>query len=82
MTHHANDGSASRIHRSLIRQHGYCNDPSPLLAAAAAIRERCEQGEHTPVVAEARRVTYIGYGRRVEPGTRYCCYCKTILESS
>ncbi len=80
MTHHANDGSASKVHRALIRQHGYHNDPGPLLAAAAAIAARCAAGEHDETVAEPRRVTYLGMGVRVEPGTRYCCRCKKILD--
>lgn len=79
MSHHANDGSASRALRSLLQDHGYRNDPRPELAAAAEQDAKCARGEHLEAVAEPRRVTYIGFGVRVEPGTRYCRRCKKIL---
>jgi hypothetical protein len=79
MAHHANDGTASGILRGLLRQHGYNNNPGALLAAAALLAARCAEGDHSETVAEERRVTYLGMGVRVEPGTRYCRYCKTIL---
>jgi hypothetical protein len=79
MTHHANDGSASRVHRALIKQHGYCNDAGPVLAAAATLAARCANGDHNETVAQSGRVTYLAFGKRVEPGTRYCRYCSVIL---
>jgi hypothetical protein len=49
------------------------------LAFAAAVHARCASGDHDATVAEKGRVTYLAYGKRVEPGTRYCRYCSTIL---
>jgi hypothetical protein len=79
MAHHANDGSASRVLRGLLREHGYNSNPGPLLATAAAQDARCAQGQHDETTAREGYVTHIGLGRRVEPGTRYCRYCKAIL---
>lgn len=81
MSHHANDGSASRTLRGLLRQHGY-NDGSslgPLLERYEAQREACWRGEHDEATAQPRYVTYVR-GRQVKPGTRYCRFCSTILE--
>jgi hypothetical protein len=50
-----------------------------LLATAAAQSERCERGEHDEAIAEKGRVTYLGRGRRIKPGTRYCQRCSAIL---
>lgn len=75
------DGRASRLHRALLREHGYCNDPGPVFAAAAAQAVRCAAGEHDEAVAKRNHVTYLGMGVRVEPGTRYCRFCRTILPS-
>ena len=55
-------------------------DPAgALIAAAAAQSARCEDGEHDEAIAEKGRVTYLGYGQRIEPGTRYCRRCQEIL---
>lgn len=78
MSHHANDGSASRALRGLLKQHGYNNDISGPLAAAAAQDARCAQGEHDEAEARPRYVTYV-QGRQVSPGTRYCRRCWAIL---
>jgi hypothetical protein len=79
--HHANDGTASRIHRALIKEHGYTThaDASAVVTAAQAQAARCERGEHDEAVAEKGRVTWLAFGRRVEPGTRYCRYCSAVL---
>lgn len=81
MTHHANDGSASRALRGLLATHGYNTGTAlgPLLARMAAQQARCIQGEHDERVAEQRRVTYVA-GRQVRPGARYCHFCSAILE--
>lgn len=78
MSHHANDGSASRVLRGLLREHGYNNDPGPALAAAALQDLKCTRGEHLEAVAQPRYVTYVR-GRQVPPGTRYCRRCSKIL---
>ncbi len=49
------------------------------LGALAAQGERCAKGEHDETVAEPNRVTWLAFGRRVEPGTRYCRFCSVIL---
>ena len=49
------------------------------LAFAATVHARCASGEHEAPVAKKGRVTYLAYGVRAEPGTRYCMYCSTIL---
>jgi hypothetical protein len=77
--HHMGDGSARRLLHRLLQENGYSNDPGPVLAAAAAQHARCAEGQHAVTTARQGYVTHIGFGRRVEPGTRYCCYCKTVL---
>ncbi len=81
MTHHANDGSASRIHRALVREYGYTtrSAAAAVIAAAEDQAARCARGEHDEAVAEKGRVTYLAYGKRIEPGTRYCRFCSVIL---
>jgi len=49
------------------------------IAAAAAQRERCAAGQHAETTAERNRVTHLPGAGRVEPGTRYCMYCYTVL---
>lgn len=78
MSHHANDGSASRVLRGLLAAHGYNNDPGLPLAAAAAQDAKCARGEHLEKIAQPRYVTYVA-GRQVPPGTRYCHRCFKIL---
>lgn len=51
-----------------------------ILLAAASQGARCARGEHDEATAQPNHVTSLGVGVRVEPGTRYCRYCKTILE--
>ncbi len=79
VSHHANDGSASRVLRGLLRQHGYAPASLPgLLAAAAAQDIACTEGRHMERVAQPRYVTYVA-GEQVPPGTRYCRRCYRIL---
>jgi hypothetical protein len=54
-------------------------DAASVIAAAAAQSARCERGEHDEAAAEKGRVTYLGHGKRIEPGTRYCWRCQVIL---
>jgi len=56
-------------------------DPGAELLAVANRQARCARGEHDETVAEKGRVTWLAFGRRVEPGTRYCRYCSVILAS-
>jgi len=62
------------IQRSLPRP-----DPAAELFAVANQQARCARGEHDEAVAKKGYVTYLGYGKRIEPGTRYCRFCKVIL---
>jgi hypothetical protein len=80
MAHHANDGSASRTLRGLLREHSYHDGSSlgALLAAAAEQDAKCRRGEHMETTAQPRYVTYVR-GRQVKPGTRYCRRCSKIL---
>jgi len=81
VSHHANDGSASRIRRALAREHGHTTRATAAAATTAAQSQAagCARSEHDEAVAEKGRVTYLAFGRRVEPGTRYCRYCSVIL---
>ena len=54
-------------------------EAAAVIAAAAAQSALCAQGQHDEAVAEKGRVTYLGYGERIEPGTRYCWRCQAIL---
>lgn len=54
-------------------------DPRAELGLGVALGAACVRGEHDATVAEKGRVTSAGMGRRVEPGTRYCCRCGEIL---
>ena len=78
MAHHANDGTASRILRGLLRERGYHPDPRPELATATTQDAKCAVGEHDEVTTEPGRVSYLGI-RRLAVGTRYCRRCFTIL---
>jgi hypothetical protein len=40
---------------------------------------KCAAGDHAVRVADPKQVTYLAYGKRVEPGTRYCGWCSAIL---
>ena len=42
---------------------------------------RCAAGDHAVRIADPGQVTYLAYGKRIEPGTRYCGWCSTILPS-
>ena len=55
-------------------------DAEAILLAAASQAVLCARGEHDEATAQPNHVTHLGMGVRVEPGTRYCRYCKTILE--
>jgi hypothetical protein len=81
VSHHANDGSASRTLRGLLRQHGYrdASTLGQLLAAVAEQDAKCRRGEHMETTAQPKYVTYVR-GRQVQPGTRYCRRCPAILE--
>ena len=58
-------------------------DPQAELAAALTTQvtqdAKCAAGEHAERVAAPGRVTYMAFGKRVEPGTRYCRWCSRIL---
>jgi len=84
MSHHANDGSASRIHRALVKEYGYTTRgaAATVIAVAQDQADRCACGEHDEAVAEKGHVTWLAFGKRVEPGTRYCRYCSAILPGS
>lgn len=51
-----------------------------ILLVAASQATRCARGEHDEATAQPNHVTSLGMGVRVQPGTVYCRYCKTILE--
>ena len=78
MSHHANDGSASRARRALGQQAGPQPDPAAAMAALYAQQARCARGEHAVVEAKDGYVTYVR-GERLAPGTRWCCCCHVIL---
>jgi hypothetical protein len=40
---------------------------------------KCAAGDHAARIADPAQVTYLAYGKRVEPGTRYCGWCSAIL---
>lgn len=54
-------------------------DPHAELTLGRALRAACGRGEHDETAAERGRVTFIGMGRRAEPGTRYCRRCGETL---
>ena len=79
--HHANDGTASRILRGLLREHGTGGDLGAALTAVASQKARCLRGEHDETVAKPGYVTYVR-GSQVRPGTRYCRFCSRILSTA
>lgn len=52
------------------------------MLATANQAARCARGEHDETVADPKQVTYLAFGKRIEPGTRYCSYCSVILPYS
>jgi len=80
VSHHANDGSASRARRALVKEHGYTTHDAAAAAITAAQVQavRCARGEHDETVAKQGYVTYVR-GSQVQPGTRYCRFCSAIL---
>ena len=58
-------------------------DPRAELAAAYSLvadkNAKCAAGKHDERVAEPGYATYMAFGRRIEPGTRYCRWCSAIL---
>ena len=70
------DGRSSRIHRALLREHGYSPDPGPLLAAADALAAKCAKGEHDEQVVPPRYRVWSWRDKRYrETGERYCARC-------
>jgi hypothetical protein len=54
-------------------------NPLGALGVAETQAALCARRAHDVVIAERTQVTYLAFGRRVEPGTWYCRYCSAVL---